>query len=84
MQLLRFLLPLLFLLPVIDGCRRDVLDEDPDAALVFSRDTVVFDTVFTTVGSATRNFKVYNFSSKAVRISSIQLAGSAKIGRAHV
>lgn len=77
MQLLRFLLPLLFILPVIDGCRRDVLDEDSDAALVFSRDTVVFDTVFTTVGSATRNFKVYNFSSKAVRISSIQLAGSA-------
>jgi hypothetical protein len=75
MHLLRILLATLFLLPFIDGCRRDELDEDQDAALVFSRDTVVFDTVFTTVGSATRNFKVYNFSSKAVRISSIQLAG---------
>ncbi|MCA6364107.1 MAG: hypothetical protein IM638_13790 [Bacteroidetes bacterium] len=75
MHLLRVLLAAIFILPFIDGCRRDQLDEDQDAALVFSRDTVVFDTVFTTVGSATRNFKVYNFSSKAVRISSIQLAG---------
>ncbi|MCU0433333.1 MAG: hypothetical protein MUC87_07770 [Bacteroidia bacterium] len=77
MHLLRFLLPFFFLLPFVNSCRRDVLDEDSSAALVFSRDTVVFDTVFTTVGSATRNFKVYNFSSKAVRISSIQLAGSS-------
>lgn len=59
------------------GCRRDQLDEDTDAQLSFSRDTVVFDTVFTTVGSATRHFKIYNHSSKAVRISSVGLAGGS-------
>lgn len=60
---------------VFSGCRKDALDEDSDAQLIFSRDTIVFDTVFTTVGSATRNFKVYNTSSKSVRISSIRMAG---------
>lgn len=59
------------------GCRKDVLDEDADAQLNFSTDTIVFDTVFTTVGSATRNFKIYNTSSKAVRISSIRMAGGS-------
>src|ERR1041385_8853015 len=57
------------------GCRKDPLDNDPDAQLLFSSDTIVFDTVFTTVGSATRQFKIYNTSSKAVNISSISLAG---------
>jgi hypothetical protein len=60
-----------------DGCRKDPLDSDSDAQLLFSRDTVVFDTVFTTVGSATRQFKVYNTSSKSVLISSIRLAGGS-------
>ncbi|MFN8713075.1 MAG: hypothetical protein ACK5Z2_09520 [Bacteroidota bacterium] len=77
MRFLKFLLPLLLLIPFTESCRRDVLDEDPDAGVVFSSDTIVFDTVFTTVGSATRNFKVYNFSSKAVRISSVRLAGGS-------
>lgn len=59
-----------------EGCRRDVqIDNDPTAQLLFERDTVVFDTVFTTVGSTSRVFKVYNTSSKAVNISSIDLAG---------
>jgi hypothetical protein len=57
------------------GCRKDPLNTDSSAKLLFSKDTIVFDTVFTTVGSATRQFKVYNTSSKSVNISSIQLAG---------
>lgn len=44
-------------------------------ALEFSVDTLVFDTVFTTVGSATRRFKIYNPSNRAVEIESIVLAG---------
>lgn len=60
------------------GCRRDIqIDEDPDAQLLFSRDTIVFDTVFTTVGSTSRVFKVFNTSSKAVNIESIVLAGGS-------
>lgn len=59
------------------SCRKDPLDTDADAQLVFSRDTVTFDTVFATVGSTFRRFKAYNFSSKSVIISSIRLAGGS-------
>lgn len=59
------------------SCRKDPLDQDTDAQLVFSSDTVRFDTVFTTVGSTYRRFKAFNFSSKSVMISSIRLAGGS-------
>ncbi|MDQ3108799.1 MAG: hypothetical protein M3R17_02800 [Bacteroidota bacterium] len=59
------------------GCRKDPLNEDSDAKLEFSDDTIVFDTVFTTIGSATRHFKVYNRGRKAVNITSVKLAGGS-------
>jgi hypothetical protein len=48
-----------------------------DGNLAFSRDTVVFDTVFTTIGSTTKYFKIYNFQNKALKISNVQLMGGA-------
>ncbi|MGL4599138.1 MAG: hypothetical protein ACRCYO_16580 [Bacteroidia bacterium] len=45
--------------------------------LEFSQDTVVFDTVFTTVGSTTRLFKVFNRSNRTISISSLRLAGGS-------
>lgn len=48
---------------------------DPSATLRFSTDTVMFDTVFTSVGSVTKRFRVYNDAEKAVNIEQIQLAG---------
>lgn len=49
------------LLIVLGGCRyNESFYERPDALVEFSRDTVRFDTVFTTVGSATRSFKIKN------------------------
>lgn len=41
----------------------------------FSKDTVVFDTVFTTIGSTTQQFKIYNKDSKTVNIDEIELMG---------
>lgn len=58
---------------VSTGCRKDTLFSSD--ALEFSLDTVVFDTVFTTVGSATRRFKVYNRSNRPVKISTVLLEG---------
>ena len=43
--------------------------------LSFSKDTVVFDTVFTTIGSTTQQFKIYNPSNKSVKIEQIELMG---------
>tara|TARA_B100000508_G_scaffold48272_1_gene37462 strand:+ start:1239 stop:2654 length:1416 start_codon:yes stop_codon:yes gene_type:complete len=57
------------------GCKKDILFSD--GALAFSTDTVLFDTVFTTVGSSTKRFKIYNPSNNPVEISNVQLEGGS-------
>lgn len=56
------------------SCKKEVFNTDSSALLSFSTDTVQFDTVFMSVGSATQNIKVYNPYKKALKISSISLA----------
>src|SRR5690606_40056225 len=41
--------------------------------LAFSKDTVVFDTVFTTIGSTTQQLKIYNKESKTILIEEVEL-----------
>lgn len=43
--------------------------------LEFSVDTLAFDTVFTTIGSTTKQFKIYNKENKTVKIDEIELVG---------
>lgn len=50
--------------------------------LRFGTDTVSFDTVFTAVGSATRQFKVYNDGNDAVQIDRIRVAGETGVSYA--
>jgi len=45
--------------------------------LAFSKDTVVFDTVFTTIGSTTQQLKIYNKENRTVVIEEIQLMGGS-------
>lgn len=59
------------------SCRKDKIINDPNAKLSFSNDTILFDTVFTTVGSATRHFKVYNKNRGILHIDRIYIAGAA-------
>lgn len=67
------------------SCRKENFIADADAKLRFSTDTLHFDTIFTTVGSATRSFKIYNPHNQPILISSIQLAGGeASIFRMNV
>ncbi len=59
------------------SCKDDLeLTTSPDAKLNFSTDTVLFDTVFTSVGSTTKRLKIYNRNKKAVNISKIDLVDS--------
>lgn len=58
------------------SCEKEILIDDPHAKLVFSADTVLFDTIFTTIGSSTRHFKVLNPYDNILEISSIRLSGS--------
>jgi hypothetical protein len=74
MKILRWALPVLVILALFStSCKKDILNTD--GALTFSTDTVIFDTIFTTIGSATRQFKIYNPSSDEINISTIMLAG---------
>jgi hypothetical protein len=56
------------------SCNKDELLTDSSAKLEFSTDSVLFDTVFTTLGSTTRIFRIYNKHSQAMNISKIYLA----------
>jgi hypothetical protein len=57
----------------ISSCGKNVILSKKN--LSFSRDTVVFDTVFTTIGSTTQQFKIYNKDSKTIKIDEIELMG---------
>ncbi len=62
------------LLLILFSCKRDQYYLSDNAKLRFSVDTVMFDTVFSSIGSSTKHFKVYNNYSKSLNISSIKLA----------
>jgi len=57
------------------SCKKDLLLSND--ALEFSVDTVLFDTVFTSIGSTTKNFKIYNRSNRPVVIDEVRLAGGS-------
>lgn len=62
-------LVLLSALFFLAGCRKDELfTDDPGARLVLTADTVLFDTVFTTIGTVTKRFTVRNENANAVRV----------------
>ncbi len=60
---------------LLTACRDEIrFSADPALKLRFSADTVLFDTVFTSIGTATKVLMVYNSENKWVKISSIRLA----------
>ncbi|MBL4652830.1 MAG: hypothetical protein JKY53_08185 [Flavobacteriales bacterium] len=75
-MLKKILIPLALLIVLFCfSCRKDKLITDSSAQLEFSTDTIIFDTVFTQIGSITKVFKIYNPHLQTVNISSIELAG---------
>jgi len=68
---------LIFTLLIIVSCSKndDIIGEENTGSLSFSVDTLLFDTVFTTVGSATRYLKVYNNGNKDINLKSVYLSG---------
>jgi hypothetical protein len=70
-----FIITLLISLCII-SCKKDtdILGGYNNNILSFSTDTVLFDTIFTSVGSATRYLKIYNNQQDDILINSIQLA----------
>lgn len=72
---------LAFLLSILVGCEDfDDYSTNPNHYLRFSVDTLSFDTIFSSVGSTTKQFVVYNPNNKGLKIESIQLANTGKSG----
>ena len=67
------LISTLVLLVALVSCEADKISTDTSLMLKFSSDTVSFDTIFTSQGSATYKLKVYNPSKNRVLIESITL-----------
>ena len=63
----------LFVLLGMVACRQDIVSDDPTLKLQFSHDTVLFDTVFTTMGSSTKRVMVYNPHENALCIEQVSM-----------
>ncbi len=80
-----FITFLFFLTALMFNCRRDKNVFDTTSNVTFSEDTVLFDTLFTTIGSTTKKFKIYNNAKKTINISNINLEqGTSSMFRINV
>ncbi len=70
-----FCLILFSFIIIISSCKKDEISYDVSNKLDFSQESVVFDTVFTTIGSVTKYIKIYNRNNKKLIISNINLSG---------
>lgn len=59
----------------IISCRKDSTITSRDASISVSADTIHFDTLFTSTGSVTHFFKIFNDNDRKLRISDITLSG---------
>lgn len=76
MKRLLYILLALMLLPFgFVSCGEAGYADESEVTLTFSADTLSFDTLFTTVGSTTRQVLVYNHSGHDVVLGSVTLAG---------
>ena len=68
---------LFFLLSMIlfSACKKETIITSSDALLRTSVDSLHFDSVFTSVGSVTKSFKIYNPNNQKLILSQIKLFG---------
>ena len=72
---------LLSILAALFSCSdNDSFTTSPTATLSFSTDSVIMDTIFSTVGSRTYNFWVYNRSRDGLRLTSVRLRQGNQTG----
>ena len=64
----------LFFLILFSACQKPDSYFEGNAVLRFSEDTIVFDTVFTSIGSITKRLKIYNDLNEDLEIDEIKLA----------
>lgn len=62
------------------SCKKEFFNEGTGGQLSFSNDSIIFDTVFTSVGSITKTFKVFNRNDYAVKVNDIELVNASNLG----
>ena len=69
----------------ISNCKKEKLNLSPATKVSFSTDSILFDTIFTTIGSTTKRFKIYNRINQKISISNIWLEqGTSSMFRINV
>ncbi|MGV6860983.1 MAG: choice-of-anchor Q domain-containing protein [Putridiphycobacter sp.] len=66
-------IPFTFLLLFTFSCKKPI--SYTKNHLNFSTDSLLFDTIFTTIGSTTKQFKIYNNNASPIKIEEIELMG---------
>lgn len=81
MKLVVYIIALITSLSLFFACSNDDnFSNSSSLRLSFSTDTLRFDTVFTTIGTATKRLKIYNRNKDALNINSIELMNAANTG----
>jgi hypothetical protein len=62
---------------IIFSCKKESFITSPQANLHTSADTLFYDTVFTSVGSITQLFKIFNANNQKLRLSQVKLSGGS-------
>lgn len=57
----------------LSNCKKDKLNVSTSTKVQFSSDTILFDTLFTTIGSTTKRFKIYNTLNQKIKIANLWL-----------
>lgn len=66
---------MIVLATLLTQCRKNTILTGSDVKLEFSNDTILFDTVFSTIGSTTHILKVFNTNNDPIVISDISIIG---------
>lgn len=77
MSCIKFIPVLLLFTLIFFSCRKDTFIKSSDARLNVSADTLKFDTVFTTTGSVTLSFKIFNLNDQKLLLSKVKLMGGS-------
>lgn len=82
MKRLQYGIILFFTLMLAVGCKdqSDKFTTSPGSILHFSADSIRFDTVFTTIGSSTKRFMIYNRNNEGLRIANVSFRSGGTSG----
>jgi hypothetical protein len=72
---MKYLLVAILLTGVLISCKKESFITSGTASLATSSDSLHFDTVFTTTGSITKFFRIYNNNNQKLRLNSVSLLG---------